>query len=97
MKSILEELYYGNISPDETVISTDPEYRLLNRKITEAVEKWKTKLTEQDFEELEDLLYLCAQSDSLQTRAAFQHGFKLGSAILIEVMTGKEELVRHKS
>lgn len=97
MKSILEELYYGNISPDETVISTDPEYRPLNRKISEAVENWKNRLSEQDFEDLEELLYLCTQADSMQTRAAFLHGFKLGSAILIEVMTGKEELVRHKS
>ncbi|WP_326078275.1 DUF6809 family protein [Paenibacillus graminis] len=53
---------------------TDPEYRPLNRKITEAAGNWTTRLMEQEFEELEDLLYLCAQSDSLQTRAAFQNG-----------------------
>ncbi|WP_420329537.1 DUF6809 family protein [Paenibacillus graminis] len=42
----------GNISPDVKVISTDPEYRPLNRKITEAAGNWTTRLMEQEFEEL---------------------------------------------
>ncbi|MHA6533204.1 DUF6809 family protein [Paenibacillus sp. BAC0078] len=68
-----------------TVISTDPEYRPLNRKISEAVENWKNRLSEQGFEDLEELLYLCGQADSMQTRAAFLHGFKLGSAIIMKL------------
>lgn len=96
MKSILEELYNGNICPDETLVPKDPQYRLINRKIAEAIENWRTKLSEQDFKELEELLYLRSQADSMQATTAFLHGFKLGASILIEVMTGKEELVRRQ-
>lgn len=35
MKSILEELYRGNLSPEEQMVPTSPEYRPLNRKISE--------------------------------------------------------------
>ncbi|WP_165585950.1 DUF6809 family protein [Ruminiclostridium cellobioparum] len=35
MKSILEELYDGNIYPDELIISKDHEYRPLNKRISE--------------------------------------------------------------
>jgi len=32
MKTILEQLFDGNIYPDELIISKDPEYRPLNQK-----------------------------------------------------------------
>ncbi len=32
MKSILEELFYGHISPFKRIVPRDPEYRPLNQK-----------------------------------------------------------------
>ena len=94
MKTILEELYDGNIYPDELIISKDPEYRPLNKKISEAMEMWKKKLSEGDFEQLEALLDLRCKSSSLDATASFMYGFRLGAVIMIEVLTGKEEIVR---
>nr|WP_246131979.1 DUF6809 family protein [Paenibacillus hemerocallicola] len=53
MKSILEELYHGKIRPDENIISRDPQYRSIHRKISESLDKWKGMLSEEDFNELE--------------------------------------------
>lgn len=94
MKSILDELFSGRIYPDELIISKDPEYHPLNKKISEAMEMWKKKLSEDDFEQLEALLDLRCKSSSMDAAASFVYGFKLGAAIIIEVLIGKEELVR---
>jgi len=58
MKSILEELFDGSIYPDELIISRNPEYRPLNRKISDTMDMWRNKLSEHDFQELEELLDL---------------------------------------
>ncbi len=94
MKTILEELFDGNIYPDELIISRDSEYWPLNQKISGFMDMWKNKLSEDDFTTLESLLDLRSQVDSLHAEASFMYGFKLGAMIIIEVMTGKGELVR---
>ncbi|MGG1937708.1 DUF6809 family protein [Paenibacillus macerans] len=63
MKSILEELFDGNINPAELIIPRNPEYRPLNRKISDTILMWKDKLSEHDFQELEELLDLRSQAD----------------------------------
>ena len=49
MKIILEELYNGNIYPDELIISRGPDYYPLNKKISGIMKMWKNKLSEDDF------------------------------------------------
>ncbi|WP_326048426.1 DUF6809 family protein [Paenibacillus macerans] len=58
------------------------------------MEKWRKKLGEEEFRKLEALLDLHAEANAMHNEAAFTHGFKLGAAILAEVLAGKEELVR---
>lgn len=94
MPSILEELYAGNIFPDEIIVPRNPEYRLLCQQISVAMENWQQKLGEEEFSELEALLDLHAEANAMHNEAAFTHGFKLGAAILAEVLVGKEKLVR---
>ncbi|MFR9708900.1 DUF6809 family protein [Paenibacillus sp. MB22_1] len=31
MKSIVEEIFYGNLRPEERIVPRDPDYRPLNR------------------------------------------------------------------
>ena len=40
MRSVLEELYLGKIYPGELIVPKDPEYRQINKRITEIKEKW---------------------------------------------------------
>ncbi|WP_069997892.1 DUF6809 family protein [Cellulosilyticum sp. I15G10I2] len=94
MKTLLEELYNGNIFPDGLIISNDSAFRPLNKQISEAMEKLKNKLSENDFRDLEALLNLRSESSSMEATASFVYGFKLGATLLIEVLTGKENLIR---
>lgn len=86
MLSILELLYHGSLFPNEVMISKDPNYRPLNKQITDSLETWKQKLSAGEFEELESLLELYSQVQGLEMTAAFVSGFKAGAAMMIEVL-----------
>ena len=94
MKTVLEELYDGHIFPAELIVPQNPEYRPLNRKISEIKETWQKKLTADDYKSLESLLELYCESSVLEASASFGYGFKLGALIMLEVFGGKGKLVR---
>lgn len=93
MKTILKELYEGNIYPDEVIVSKDSEYQALNEKISDMLEIWKKKLSEDDFNQLEDLLDLRSELSSMEASESFIYGFRLSALIMIEVFAGRELLV----
>ncbi|MNJ34776.1 hypothetical protein D3C77_295010 [compost metagenome] len=93
MRSILEALYGGDIRPEEKIVPTDPEYRVLNRKISEAMKMWEKKLTATEFSQLEELLDLRSKSGILHATASFVHGFQLGTIMMTEVYTARNEIV----
>lgn len=90
MKSILEELYRGNLNPDERIVPTDPEYRPLNRRITEFMEELKQRFSESDFAALEQILDLNDESNSMLASEAFVQGFRMGALVMIEVFRGSK-------
>jgi len=94
MKTILEELYDGRILPLERIVPQSPEYRQLDQKISDLSERWREKLSTEDYQSLEALLELHCASGLLEASAAFGYGFKLGALIMLEVLGGKGELVR---
>lgn len=89
MRSILEELYNGNLCPVEQIVSKNPAYRATTGKITEAIGIWRERLSEDEFEQLEDLLNLRVQTSEMDMTASFVHGFKLGATLMVEVLTGR--------
>lgn len=90
MKSILEEIYYGRLNPEERSVPTDPAYRPLNRKISEHMEEIKQKFSESDFEIIEKILDLNDESNSMLTSAAFVEGFRMGVLVMVEVFGGED-------
>lgn len=95
MKTILEALYRGQINPDEMIVPSQPEYRSVSRQVAAQTEQWRERLGEEVFRELEHYFDMCDMADSMHVEAAFQHGFRLGANLLIEVMSNREELVPH--
>ncbi|CAM4516276.1 hypothetical protein P4H94_24135 [Paenibacillus macerans] len=93
MKSMLEALYYGEIHPEGNIVPRDPEYRKINRSISEAMEIWKEKLSADDFNQLEAMLDLCRQSESMYATSTFTDGFQLGALMMIEIYAAMEELL----
>lgn len=93
MKSMLEALFYGDIRPEENIVSRDPEYRRLSRRVSEAMGMWKDKLSTDDFDQLEAMLDLRSQTESMHVTATFANGFQLGALMMIDIYAAKEELL----
>lgn len=88
MKNIIEELFYGNLSPEARIVPTDPEYRPLNRKISELMEEVKQRFSENDFAALEEIMDLNGESSSMVISEAFVQGFRMGALVMVEVFCG---------
>ncbi|AZK48557.1 DUF6809 family protein [Paenibacillus lentus] len=85
MKSMLEALFYGDIRPEEQVVPRNPEYRNISRRLSEAMELWKEKLSSKEFNQLEAMLDLRSQSESIYATNTFINGFQLGALIIMEL------------
>lgn len=92
MQSILEMLYHGVLVPNEESICRDPEYRLLSQKIITSLENWKSRLSEQEYEDLEALEDLFHQTQSMDMAASFTYGFRIGAALMVEVLSVEERM-----
>jgi len=88
--NIIENLYEGNIDPAASIVPRNPEYRVLIQKITDDLHKWKKKLSEDEFEELERLLDLRRELEIMQARESFIQGFKIAGQMMIEVLNVEE-------
>ncbi|MEK3703220.1 DUF6809 family protein [Paenibacillus sp. FSL R7-0198] len=84
MGSILEQLYYGNLRPEENIVPKDAEYRSINKEITAYIDKFQKRLSEEDFKQLEVLFDKMDQVHSIHSKEAFASGFKIGTLIMIE-------------
>lgn len=86
--SILEELWYGNISPMEiSHIEDKPKYKETMQLVNSNSERLKETLMA---EQLELLLRYCDSRNELSNITeldAFKTGFKLGVGIVIETIT----------
>lgn len=97
MRSLLEKLYEGKPLSDETIVPNDPAYRRLIQHTAEAMELWKKKHGEEEFRELETLLDLCSQAQDMELTSSFIRGFRLGAGLMVEILTGQDELARKLS
>ena len=87
MSSLLEQLYFGEIRPEEKIIPKNPEYKLLNSEISKFKERIKTSLTEDEIELLERIYDLLGKSSSIYSSEVFIYGFKMGVQIVTEAYT----------
>lgn len=92
MKNIIEELFYGNLHPEDCIVPTDPEYRPLNRKISDLMVEAKQRFSEDDFKALEEILDLNSESSSMVTSEAFVQGFRMGALVMVEVFCGEGKI-----
>ena len=92
MKSILEELFYGQIFPFERIVPQDPEYRPINQKKSDIKQRLQKRLPAEDYKALEGLLDLDCDSSVMEAYASFAYGFKLGALVILEVLGNNGEL-----
>ena len=82
---ILEDLWSGRFYPAETVVPTSPEYREVNRVISEKMECLQAQLTREQFVQVEQLLEQMTLAHSMELESQFCFGFAAGIRLQLEV------------
>ena len=86
--TILEELWYGNITPTEySRIENNDNYKEALRLVNQNQERLKATLTDEQKELLEKLLTASEEFANLIELDCFKVGFKLGARFTIEAYT----------
>jgi len=86
MKSILHEIYYGNINPNEKCYKNDSEYGETLKALIDNEEKLSELLNPDEKALLETVSETHNAIDGITSADSFVDGFCLGMRIAIEVM-----------
>ena len=87
MRSILEELFYGNICPNTDCRSRDKETKQLMGYIADHHDNLLSTLNDQQKELLEKFDDCYNELTDINEREIFSYAFKLGMRVAIEVLT----------
>ncbi len=96
MRTILQELYAGNICPNEYITPKNPEYKIKSDAAMTMLHKWADKLPKEEYAELEKIIELRSEAEYVHQYDNFVYGLKLGALLMVEIFTGKGELVREE-
>ena len=94
MKSVLEELFYGNVCPNTDCRSKDKETKELMGYVADHHDALFGELTDKQKETLEKFDDCYAELTDINERGIFVYAFKLGMRIAIEVMSSDTDLSR---
>ena len=83
---IIEDLYYGRISPYEMNISATPEYQKLKALADRNEDLLRVSLSDEQKELLDKLTECITDISSISERDMFIAGFRLGVKLMIDVM-----------
>ena len=86
---IIEDLYYGRISPYEMNISATPEYQKLKALADRNEDLLRESLSDEQRELLEKLIETVTDISSISERDMFIAGFRLGMKLMMDVMKDK--------
>ena len=89
--NIIEELWYGNISPCERDFKRGSKYSELLGYIVRHEEELKKRLNDEEIEILEKFTECTNEMYGIAEREAFVRGLVLGARIIIEVMNSEIE------
>ena len=91
MKSILEELFYGNICPNSDCRSKDGQTKELMGYIADHHDSLFQELTDKQKEMLEKFDDCWDELTDINEREIFVYAFKLGMRIAIEVLSSDKD------
>ena len=91
MKSILEELWYGNICPSTRCLEATADTKQLIEYIANHHNNLSSTLTEQQKEILEKFDDCWDELTDINEREIFVYAFKLGMRIAIEVLSSNTD------
>ena len=87
MRSILEELWYGNICPNDEYRDATKEAKELLGYVADHHANLQSTLTDKQKEILEKFVDCHAELTDINEREIFVYAFKLGARIAIELLS----------
>ncbi len=84
---ILEELWYGNVYPNERSIRRDSEYAQALRKVVDERECLLLNLAPEVRKTMEKLMDVQMEAAAIAERDAFVMGFRLATQIIVDSLT----------
>ena len=91
MKSILEELWYGNICPETDSRTTTPEMKQLMEYMARHHDSLMETMTDEQKDIFERFDDCWSEYASLAEKSIFIYAFKLGMQLAIEVLISDED------
>ena len=92
MKNIIDDLYLGNINPNELTQIVNGEYKQLAEEALMS-QNWLLKTLDDDSKSEFDLFVdKNGNMNAIEVRLRFIEGFRLGAKILLDVLTCPELL-----
>ena len=91
MRSILEELFYGNICPNTDCRSHDKETKQLMGYIADHHDNLLSTLNDQQKEILKKFDDCYNELTDINEREIFAYAFRLGARIILAIMENKSE------
>ena len=91
MKSILEELWYGNICPETDSRTTTPEMKQLMEYMARHHDNLIETMTDEQKDIFERFDDCWGEYASLAEKSIFIYAFKLGMQLAIEVLISDED------
>ena len=89
--SIIEDLWHGNIAPNERFFEKDSEYASALHEVLQHSKDLRDRLNDEESEILEKFTESMHEMCGIGEREAFVRGFTLGARIIIEVMGAEME------
>lgn len=86
MRTVLEDLWYGNIDPSEQFLSGNTHFKELVSVMASNREKLSENLTAEQTEWLEKYDDIINEMHSVAEVEAFKFGFKLAATLLLETI-----------
>lgn len=85
-KTLLQQLYDGEVYPAEKIIPKDSKYRELCRKLGEEKNHLREQLSEDERERFEVIETLSQEMAYLYSYENFSCGFRLGIGLIMEFL-----------
>ncbi len=86
MKSFIDELWNGNIIPQESGLYKSAEIKKISQKSIAYFEELSQTLTEEQKELLEKLLDSKIEYGTISDNLVFAYAFRLGAKMMLDVM-----------
>ena len=90
MRELLEEFWYGNVTPQEQCINHHPEVDELLRLADKNLTKLSETLTEAQKELLQKYDESIGELNSIMERELFIYAFRLGGRFMVETLSQDE-------